>query len=67
MSGASLLWGLLFGSVGIAFFVYGKKQEKMVPLVCGLILMILPYVVSSTILLVITGAALTTVPYFFRS
>jgi hypothetical protein len=66
LSAASLLWGLLFGSVGIAYFVYGRKQEQMVPLVCGLILMILPYVVANTILLVLIGAALMAVPYFLR-
>jgi len=66
MSSASLLWGLLFGTVGVGFFMYGKKQQRAVPLVCGLILMIFPYFVSSTLLLVAIGAALMALPYFFR-
>jgi len=33
---SELLWGVLFGSVGLGFFVYGKKQTLIVPLVCGL-------------------------------
>jgi hypothetical protein len=63
---ASLLWGLLFGSIGLGFFVYGKRQKAVVPLVCGLVLIIFPYFISNTILLVAIGVALVAVPYFFR-
>jgi len=63
---ASLFWGLLFGSIGLGFFVYGKKQRAVVPLVCGLVLMIFPYFVSNTILLVVVGAVLIAIPYFVR-
>jgi predicted membrane protein len=61
-----LLWGLLFGSIGLGFFVYGRRQKAVVPLVCGLALMIFPYFVSNTILLVAIGVALMVVPYFVR-
>lgn len=61
-----LWWGLLFGSIGLGFFIYGKRQRLVVPLLCGLALMIFPYFVSSTILLVLVGAALVALPYFFR-
>jgi predicted membrane protein len=61
-----LLWGLLFGSFGLGFFVYGKKQRAVVPLVCGLALMIFPYFISNTILLVGIGVMLIVVPYFVR-
>ena len=66
MSTASLLWGILFGSVGLGFFVYGKKQKAVVPLVCGLALMAAPYVISNTMLLVGVGVVLAAVPYFVR-
>jgi hypothetical protein len=29
---SSLLWGLLFGSIGLGFFVYGTRQKMVVPL-----------------------------------
>jgi len=63
---ASLLWGLLFGSIGIGFFVYGRRQRALVPLICGLALMVFPYFVANTILLVAIGVALMTIPYFVR-
>jgi predicted membrane protein len=63
---SSLLWGLLFGSIGLGFFIYGKRQKAVVPLVCGLVLMIFPYFISNAILLVAIGVALVALPYFFR-
>jgi hypothetical protein len=63
---STLLWGLLFGSIGLAFFIYGRKQRMVVPLVCGLTLMIFPYFVSNNILLVVLGLVLMALPYFFR-
>jgi len=57
---------LLFGSIGLGFFIYGRKQRAAVPLICGLALMIFPYFVSNSILLVVIGVALIAIPYFFR-
>ena len=67
MNTASLFWGFLFGTIGIGFFIYGRKQSRVIPLICGLILMVFPYFVSNTILLVVIGAVLMALPYFVRS
>jgi hypothetical protein len=66
-SSASLLWGVVFGAVGFAYFVYGKKQQRFVPLLCGMGLMAFPYFASNTAILVVVGLALSVAPYFFRS
>ena len=66
MDTALLLWGLLFSSIGLGFFIYGKKQRAVVPLVCGLVLMIFPYFISNTVVLVAIGVALVALPYFIR-
>jgi hypothetical protein len=63
---SSLIWGLVFGSIGIGFLIYGRKQRAVVPLVCGLALMIFPYFVSNTILLIAVGIMLIAIPYFVR-
>lgn len=65
-STASLLWGLLFGSIGFGFFLYGKKQRAVVPLVCGLALMVFPYFIANVTLLVVIGVLLMAIPYFLR-
>ena len=66
MDEARILWGLLFGSIGLGFFMYGRKQRAVVPLVCGLALMVFPYFVSTTLLLVGIGVLLMAIPYFVR-
>jgi len=66
MDTATLLWGTLFGSIGLGFLIYGKKQKKVVPLVTGLALIGFPYVVTTTVAMVGIGAALMAVPYFVR-
>jgi predicted membrane protein len=66
MNPAILLWGLLFSSIGLGFFLYGKKQRAVVPLVCGLVLMIYPYFIPNVFALVVIGIVLTAVPYFWR-
>lgn len=66
MNESLLLWGLLFSSIGLGFFLYGRKQQRPVPLVCGILLMIYPYFVPSTVWLITIGVALCAVPYFVR-
>ncbi len=66
MDQALLLWGLVFSSVGMGFFIYGRKQKRAVPLVCGIVLMVYPYFVPSTIWLVVIGVVLCAMPYFVR-
>ena len=66
MTQAQILWGMLFGSVGLAFFIYGKKQQRVVPLVCGIALMVYPYFVPTTMWLIVIGITLCVVPYFYR-
>jgi predicted membrane protein len=61
-----LLWGVIFGSIGLGFFVYGRRQRAVVPLICGVALVVMPYLVSSTLLLVAIGIVLMAIPYFYR-
>ena len=65
-SESELLWGVLFGSIGLGFFVYGKKQTMVVPLACGLALMVYPCFMPNTVALVLAGLVLVAIPYFFR-
>jgi hypothetical protein len=66
LSTATLLWGVLFGSIGLGFFVYGRRQKVVVPLLVGLALMIFPYFIPNTIALVTLGVVLIAIPYFVR-
>ncbi len=63
---STLMWGLLFGSIGFGFFIYGKKQKAVIPLFSGIGLMVIPYFISNIFVLVLSGIALIAIPYFIR-
>jgi len=64
---STLLWGVIFGSVGLGFFIYGRKQQAVVPLVAGIALFVVPYVISNVYFLVLAGLLLVALPYFLRN
>ena len=65
-STAVLLWGLLFGAIGFGFFLYGKKQKTVVPLITGIALCVVPYFIANVYVLVTVGVILTAIPFFVR-
>jgi hypothetical protein len=66
VSTSLLVLGVIFGSVGLGYFLYGKKQRAVVPLVSGLALMVVPYFISNTVGLVVVGVVISAIPYFIR-
>jgi hypothetical protein len=66
MNLAPLLWGVLFSSIGLGYFIYGKRQQAPIPLVCGIALMLFPYFVSGSWTMVLIGVVLMGIPYFVR-
>jgi len=67
MSMAWLLWGVIFGAVGMGYFMYGRKQHKPIVLWSGVALMAYPAVVSDTYVLVFVGAVLMALPFIFKT
>jgi hypothetical protein len=63
---AILIWGVLFSGLGLGFFLYGKKQKAVVPLISGLVLMVYPYFIADVYILVLIGVILIAMPYFIR-
>lgn len=62
----SLMWGIIFGSFGMGYFVYGKKQERIVPLISGIILCVFPYFIQNTGLLILIGGLLIALPFVVK-
>ena len=50
-----LLLSLAVSGVGLVFFMYGKKQERVPQLVAGLLFMVYPYFVESLLWLVVVA------------
>jgi hypothetical protein len=65
-STAVLLWGLLFGSIGFGFFLYGRKQKAVVPIIAGVVLCVVPYFIANVYILVTVGLVLMAIPFFVR-
>ncbi|MEI6537435.1 MAG: hypothetical protein WCN98_18975 [Verrucomicrobiaceae bacterium] len=65
-SADSLLWGFIFGAIGMGYFVYGKHQRNLIMLSLGMLLCVFPYFVSSLIWMLLIGAALTFAPLFLN-
>ncbi|MCD6585907.1 MAG: hypothetical protein J7K96_09120 [Desulfobacteraceae bacterium] len=61
-----LMWGIIFGSIGLGFFVYGKKQKAVIPFITGIGLMVFPYFISNIYILVLSGIVLIAIPYFIK-
>ncbi len=66
MNGATLFWGLLFSSLGLGYLIYGRRQRLPVPFLCGLALMLVPYVVDDWRWLVPVGVVLAGLPKAVR-
>ncbi len=66
MSGTNLYISLIFGFVGLAAFMYGKKQASLRDMLTGAALMGYGYFVGNTGLSLLIGILLTASLFIFR-
>lgn len=62
-----IIWGMAFGSIGMGMFVYGRRERAPIPLVCGIALSALPYVITSVAGLIAVGGVLALLPVFLKA
>ncbi len=53
-------------TLGAGWLLYGRRQTAVVPLVCGAVLMIYPYLVDDIVLMVAIGVVLVAIPFVVR-
>jgi len=58
--------GIIFGSIGLGFFVYGKKQKALVPILSGIGLMLFPYFIANIYIMILAGVILAALPFIIR-
>lgn len=61
-NGVTLLFGLVFGAIGSAYIIYGKRQVEAWYMVFGFALVVYPYFVSNALLTVLIGVLLVLAP-----
>jgi len=65
-STAKITAWIIFGVIGFAAFLYGKKNKSFRPMIIGAALMAYPYFISGTFFLYLVGITLTAALYFWR-
>ncbi len=58
--------GVILSSIGLGFLVYGKRQHKIIPLLSGIGLISIPYLIPNIAIAILGGAILMAIPYFIR-
>ena len=66
MDSGSLMASLVFGTIGMGMFLYGKKAMRVVPMAAGAGLMVLPYFITHLVVMIVVCGALTAAPWLFR-
>lgn len=62
----SLFGSILFGAIGMAAFVQGKRVGSIKTILIAILLMAFPYFVSEAWLVFLLGAGLTAALFVFR-
>ncbi|SPE54246.1 conserved hypothetical protein [Verrucomicrobia bacterium] len=57
---ASLVWG----SVGVGYFIYGKKQQVVSAMAVGILMILVSYFVGSALLMSLICAGIVAAVYF---
>jgi len=61
-----ILWNIFLGALGIAYLSYAKTQKKVVPMVGGLALLVVPYLTSESYYYLLTLAIVLVGSYKFN-
>ncbi len=59
--------GLLFGSIGMGYIIYGRKQSNLIAFLAGVGLCVFPYFISSVWMSIALGAGLVLLPFMIRN
>jgi hypothetical protein len=62
----SLLIMVITSAFGMGYFVYGKKQAKVVPLLSGILLCFYPYFVTNLLPSLLLGGVLIVLPWVLK-
>lgn len=61
-----LMISLVFSSIGLGYFIYGRKQKQQVTFYAGICLMLYSYVITDTLPMIAVGVGLMLAPKLIR-
>jgi hypothetical protein len=59
----TLVIGIITGSLGLAYIVYGRHQTRFMPIIAGVFLCAYPYFIDSVLWLCVVGVLLVIAPF----
>lgn len=62
----TVLVNIVAGSLGMGYFLYGRRAHRAAFLLAGLGLCALPFLVESVLMQVVASAVLAAAPFLFR-
>ena len=66
VNSTTLMIGIFAGCFGLAYFVYGKRQAKVIPLVSGIGLCVIPYFIGNLTILILVCLTLIIAPFIIK-
>lgn len=63
----TIIFSTFFGAIGLGYIVYGRKEQKGLPLLAGVGLSVFPFFISNLLLVILIGAGLILLPWFIES
>lgn len=66
MSSGTLFASLIWGTVGLGFVIYGKKQDESVPLFSGLALIAISYFILEAIWMSVTAVGIIACAWWLK-
>lgn len=64
--GTRLMFSMFLGAIGLGYFIYGKRQQQIIPMLAGIALCIFPYFISTFFATVVMGLILIAIPWIIR-
>jgi hypothetical protein len=61
-----LILCVVFSSIGMGYFIYGKRETRLVAMIAGALLCAFPYCVSNIYLFLAVGILLILAPFMIR-
>jgi len=66
MNTGYVLINILLGAVGLGYVTYGKQQKRAIALLSGLGLLVLPYFISTTYVLILVSIVMIILPFLIK-
>ena len=66
LNSVSFWLSFAFGTIGIGYLVYGRKQKKIIPFLVGIALSLYTYFIDNISLIILIGIILMFIPKFIK-